>query len=370
MVYRAIGLMSGSSMDGLDIAFVELDDSGGTWQYEVRASSCVPYSNEWVGKLKQAPALGAYAYLQLHAEYGRYLGQQVNSFIDEHHLHHQVQLVASHGHTAFHAPGDGFTAQLGDGAAIAAVTGINVVSDLRSMDVALGGQGAPIVPVGEMLLWKGFDYFANFGGIANISARQAEVFTAFDVCPANSVLNTLAQLKGLLYDDNGSLARNGTIHQPLLHALNGLPYYAAPYPKSLANTFGSGVVYPLVQSYALPVQDALCTYVEHIAQQVSAAVGLATQGTEQPVAGGLPKKMLVTGGGAFNGYLMGRLAEYLAPLGVGIEIPAAETVQYKEAIVMALLGVLRWREENTVLASVTGASRNSIGGAVWIGQEA
>ncbi len=369
MVYRAIGLMSGSSMDGLDIAFVELDDSGGTWQYEVRAASCAPYSDVWLNKLRQAPALGAYAYLQLHAEYGRYLGHQVNNFIDEFHLHHQIQIVASHGHTVFHAPDEGFTAQLGDGAAIAAATGINVVSDLRSMDVALGGQGAPIVPVGEMLLWKGFDYYVNFGGIANISAKQGDTFTAFDVCPANSVLNMLAQLKGLLYDGNGSIAQSGTVNQPLLDALNALPYYTAPYPKSLANTFGTGEVYPLVQSYALTVQDALCTYVEHIAQQVAAAIGLATQGTDHQLAAGA-KKMLVTGGGAFNGYLMGRLAKYLDPLGISVEIPAAETVQYKEAIVMALLGVLRWREENTVLASVTGASRSSIGGAVWIGQEA
>lgn len=362
MVYRAIGLMSGSSLDGLDIVFVELDDSGGTWQYEVKASACVEYSAEWIEKLQAVRTLSAHDYFTLDAEYGRFIGHEVNRFITDNHLHHKIQLIASHGHTVFHAPAAGVTVQLGDGATIAAITGINTVSSLRAMDVALGGQGAPIVPVGEKLLWAGYDYFLNIGGIANITIRNGNAFTAFDVCPANRVLNMLALLKGRPYDQSGALASAGSVHEELLTALNGLAYYAQPKPKALANEFGTDVVYPLIQLYYLSAEDALRTYAEHIAQQValSAANGAETAG----------KKMLVTGGGAFNGFLLERLRAHLSRLGIEVVVPEAETVQYKEAIIMALLGVLRWREENTVLSSVTGATRSSIGGAVWMGQEA
>ncbi len=366
--------MSGSSLDGLDIAFVELDDSGSTWRYEVRASQCVEYDACWINKLTTAKLLGAFDYLALHAEYGRYIGTQVNNFIHNHHLHHQIQLIACHGHTVFHAPELGLTSQLGDGAAIAAITGINVVSDLRAMDVALGGQGAPIVPMGEKLLWREADYFLNIGGIANVSFRNDNTFIAFDVCPANRVLNMLAHLEGNIFDDGGAIAAMGTINIDLLAALNGLDYYKKPSPKALANEFGTDVVFPLVQSYKIPVSDALRTYVEHIATQVSLAAAKLANAKQinvplQEVAAPA-KKMLVTGGGAFNTFLVERLAATLRPLNITLEIPAPEIVQYKEAVVMALLGVLRWREENTVLCSVTGATRSSIGGGVWIGQEA
>lgn len=362
MVYRAIGLMSGSSLDGLDIVFVELDDSGGTWQYEVKASACVEYNAEWLEKLQAVRTLSAHDYFTLDAEYGRFIGHEVNRFITDNHLHHKIQLIASHGHTVFHAPAAGVTVQLGDGATIAAITGINTVSSLRAMDVALGGQGAPIVPVGEKLLWAGYDYFLNIGGIANITTRNGNAFTAFDVCPANRMLNMLALLKGKPYDQNGALAAAGLVHEDLLTALNGLAYYALPKPKALANEFGTDVVYPLIQLFYLSAEDALRTYVEHIAQQVA----LATSNGEVTTG----KKMLVTGGGAFNSFLLERLTAHLSPLGIEVVVPEAEAVQYKEAIIMALLGVLRWREENTVLNSVTGATRSSIGGAVWMGQEA
>ena len=364
--------MSGSSLDGLDVAFVELDDSGGVWNYVVKAAKCVEYSGDWLKWLQQAKTLGAYAYLQLHSAFGKYIGEQVNLFIHENQLHHQVQLIASHGHTVFHAPGQGFTAQLGDGAAIAATTGINVVSDLRAMDVALGGQGAPIVPVGELLLWKGVDYFLNIGGIANISARDGDKSIAFDVCPANRVLNLLAGLQGLPYDHSGTIARAGTVDENLLAVLNGLGYYAAPYPKSLANEFGTDEVFPLVQSFGLSVQDALRTCVEHIAQQVALAAVKPSPTVNATANNAMVdnKRMLVTGGGALNNFLVERIVALLSASNISVELPPVETVQFKEAIVMALLGVLRWREENTVLNTVTGASRNSIGGAVWIGQEA
>ncbi len=178
MIYRVIGLMSGSSLDGLDIAFVELDEQGGSWNYEIKAASCYRYNNEMIEQLAGATTLPAYEYQLLHTSYGKHIGSQVNTFIEENSLEHQVQLIASHGHTTFHVPHLGMTAQLGDGAAIAAETGINVVSDLRALDVAFGGQGAPIVPIGEQLLLKDYSMFLNLGGIANITASNTAGYIA------------------------------------------------------------------------------------------------------------------------------------------------------------------------------------------------
>ena len=431
MVYKVIGLMSGSSLDGLDIVYAHLQETVSTikgnvrkWEYSILHADCYPYTEEWQDKLATARDLPAGEYLLLHTAYGQYLGEQVLRFVDTHNLHYQVQLIASHGHTTFHLPEKKMTAQLGDGAALAAVTKINVVSDLRAMDVALGGQGAPIVPVGERLLLKDYTYFLNLGGIANVSAYGA----AFDVCPANRVLNELAALAGKehdeaeglvgkTFDEGGRMAARGQVNDELLQRLNKLPYYDKPYPKSLANEFGTETVLPVVKeairgragsdagvgkgiSVGISIYDALRTYVEHIAVQVQRAVeglraeGVPGGGTERSPDGGGEnssvggtgqsgklsddktgqtadgEKMLVTGGGAHNIFLVSRLQKLLAPLGVEVVVPEAQLVDYKEALVMALIGVLRWREENNVFASVTGASRDSIGGAVWIGQEA
>ncbi len=363
MVYRAIGIMSGSSLDGLDMVLAELDDAGGKWSYTLKAQACYAYTPEWENRLRQATTLNAYDYLLLHSAYGRYIGEAVNRFIEENQLHHQVQLVASHGHTSFHAPQLGMTGQLGDGATIAAVTGINVVSDLRAMDVALGGQGAPIVPMGEKLLLGDYTYLLNLGGIANISANLPDNYIAYDICPANRVLNMLAALEGKAFDEDGRIAASGQVHTPLLTQLNSLAYYRQPYPKSLANNFGTDEVFPLVESFNLSVADALRTYTEHIALQIGYAVNQLQKAPGEA-------RLLATGGGALNGFLISRLRQVLQPLGVEVVIPDTVLIQYKEALIMALLGVLRWREENTVLASVTGAARSSIGGAVWIGQEA
>jgi anhydro-N-acetylmuramic acid kinase len=398
MVYKVIGLMSGSSLDGLDLAYVHLQErvptstsAPRTWEFSLLHSATYPYDEIWRQRLASAPGLSALDYQLLHVEYGAWLGEQVLRFVEEHGLHYNVQLIASHGHTAFHWPARRMTAQLGDGAAIAAITRINVVSDLRAMDLALGGQGAPIVPIGERLLLPGYEFFLNLGGIANISRHAmirpvaggnaaAETHVAFDVCPANRVLNALVEPTGSAYDKDGELAATGRVDNTLLRQLDALPYYAMPYPKSLANEFGTGTVLPLIRARmdaGLAVADALRTYVEHIAEQISRAVSLlaAEPARGSGVAAGSasdipPPRLLATGGGAHNRFLVSRLRDRLEPRGVEIVVPEDSLVDYKEALVMALIGVLRWREENNVLASVTGASRDSIGGAVWIGQEA
>ncbi len=364
MIYRAIGIMSGSSLDGLDIAFAEFTETGGKWGHEILEAECFEYSKEWEDKLRQAVLLPALDYQLLHTEYGHYIGKRINGFIERYGLEHKVNLIASHGHTSFHLPGQQMTAQLGDGAAIAAETGLNVVSDLRSLDVALGGQGAPIVPIGEKLLFAGYDHFLNIGGIANISIHKHGKCIAYDVCAANRVLNMLAGEEGLQYDDGGQLAASGNVNEDLLGKLNSLEYYSKAYPKSLANSFGTDVVYPIIKASGVAVKDGLRTYVEHIALQVGNAVA---DDEPQTTDDRRVRNLLVTGGGAMNNFLIERLKTLLAEKAIEVVIPGERTIQYKEAVIMALIGILRWREEENVLPSVTGASRGSVGGALWIG---
>lgn len=361
MVYHVIGTMSGSSLDGLDIVFASLTEVRGQWTYEIVAAESLPYEPAWIERLSSATTLPARDYLLLHAAYGHYTGQRINAFISKHHLEHKVHFIASHGHTTFHIPAEKMTAQLGDGAAIAAVTGLPVISDLRAMDVALGGQGAPIVPIGEQFLLPGYAWWLNLGGIANISAQTTAGFTAFDVCPCNRVLNGLAAALGRDYDDGGALAAGGVTDETLLAQLNALPYYAQPWPKSLANDFGTDTILPLLEQQRISVQGKLRTYTVHIAQQIAAAVKALR---EQGAASG-PSRMLVTGGGAFNTFMVNTIHEALQPYEVDVIVPDAMTVNFKEALVMALIGALRWRQENNVLSAVTGATRDSIGGALW-----
>jgi anhydro-N-acetylmuramic acid kinase len=356
--------MSGSSLDGLDIVFAEFLENAGSWNFEIRAANCYEYSPEWKERLQNATSLSALDYQLLHADYGHYLGKEVNRFIEDNQLHYQVGLIASHGHTTFHLPSKKMTAQLGDGAAIAATTQLPVVTDLRALDIAFGGQGAPIVPVGEKLLLKDYDLFLNLGGIANISFNYPEKYVAFDVCPANRVLNLLAGLVNKEYDEGGEMAALGNVNEQLLSQLNAYEYYKLPYPKSLANNFGTEQIFPLLKSFGLPHNDLLRTYVEHIVQQIKLAI-VNNFKPQTPTP-----KLLVTGGGAFNKFLIERLKDQLLPTGIEIVIPDEHLVKYKEALVMGLIGVLRWRQEYNVLSSVTGAERDSIGGAVWIGQEA
>ncbi len=390
MVYRVLGLMSGSSLDGLDLCYAHFQETSGKWSYEIKKADCYAYSPDWVNRLQQATELNAKDYMVLHVEYGHYLGELVNRFLEGNGLAYQVQLIGSHGHTTFHIPSQKMTAQLGDGASLAAETGINTVSDLRAMDLALGGQGAPIVPIGERMLLGDYEYFLNLGGIANISANleilpgsvarsnytaesnatiAAPITIAFDVCPANRVLNLLSNEIGKEYDDKGQVAQSGKVHQELLAQLNQLEYYQLDFPKSLANDFGTDVVYPLIKKSGCSTADGMRTMVEHILYQIKTSIQ-KLENNHAGHAGSKPKQLVATGGGVFNDFLVKRLSEDLEKENIKVVIPEENVIKYKEALIMGLMAVLRWREENNVFSSVTGARRDSIGGAVWIGQEA
>ncbi len=344
---KVLGLMSGTSLDGLDLAYVEFDDENPSI-YRIIKAETFPYTKSWTEKLRTAYELSGSDLMLLHAEYGEFLGENINFFLDKNNLP-VPDIVASHGQTVFHQPEKRMTFQLGSGAHIAAVTGIDTVCDFRIQDVALGGQGAPLVPIGDKILFGDYTYCLNIGGFANISYDdESNERIAFDVVPANIVLNHYVARKGMAYDDEGKISATGKIHKALLARLNELGYFSKPLPKSLGWEFVEQQVIPLINSFDLPVEDILRTYTEHIAMQIGRIAGKG--------------KMLVTGGGAFNRFLTERIQHYSGALAV---IPDKETIQFKEALIFALLGYLKIKNRINVLKSVTGARKNHIAGILF-----
>jgi anhydro-N-acetylmuramic acid kinase len=341
--------MSGTSLDGLDLAFCEFTRDEKSWAYRIHCAETIPYSDHWKELLSCLESGSALDYVTADIEYGHLLGRLTREFIDRNNL--VPGFIASHGHTIFHQPGKRITSQIGRGSAIAAESGYPVICDFRSLDVALGGQGAPLVPVGDALLFNDFDFCLNLGGFANISCQKADGRIAFDICPVNIVMNQLAMQSGHDYDPRGMLAAGGTVSQKLLETLNALPYYHLSFPKSLGKEWVVEHISPLLKDSALSMNDLLRTFCEHIAMQVAAAAG------EQK-----PAKMLVTGGGAFNDFLISRIRHHAAQ---EIIIPDSNTINYKEALIFAFLGVLRQRNEINCLQSVTGAEKDSSGGAIY-----
>lgn len=345
--YKALGLMSGTSLDGVDIAFVHFEKEEGKWHFEWLNTACIEYDSVWKTKLQQAPSLTGLELSLLHQEYGFYLGNIVREFILT--SAKTPDLIASHGHTVFHQPEKKLTLQIGSGQAIANVTGIKTVTEFRTKDVLMGGQGAPLVPIGDALLFSDYDFCLNIGGIANISFRKNNERYAYDICPANIMLNALASERGLSYDDRGMLSQQGKINTTLLEALNELPFYESDFPKSLGREWVDKNIFPLINSFTLNTEDALATCCEHIAFQIGRVA--SSSGT-----------MLVTGGGAWNDFLIERIKHYSFS---EIIIPDKNIVNFKEALIFALLGVLRLREEINCLKSVTGAEEDSVGGVVY-----
>ena len=344
--YSAIGLMSGTSLDGLDICHVKFSKSE-NWSFEILATETISYKENWKLKLQNANQLSAEDLLALDKEFGFFLGEKTQEFILKQNIS-ELDVIASHGHTVFHQPHRKFTLQIGDGRAIKIITNKTVVYDFRSQDVLMGGNGAPLVPIGDELLFSEFDACLNLGGFSNISLKKNEERIAFDISPVNVVLNFFAEKLGKKYDENGDFAKNGNINLAILEQLNALNFYKKQHPKSLGIEFVNAEIFPLLNNET--PETILATFTEHIAIQISKVFN------ENQL-----KKVLVTGGGAFNAYLIEKLKEKTTS---EIIIPDEKIINFKEALIFALMGVLRMNNEANVLCSATGSSANHSSGII------
>ena len=351
---QAIGLMSGTSLDGLDVCCCTFQRTNGKWSFEMDAAKGYSYPEDMKQKLGTgAQQMSALEFITFHSAYGKFLGERVNEFMAEFNI--KPDIIASHGHTIFHEPQKKIMYQIGDGAAIAAETRIPVVSDFRRLDIMLGGQGAPLVPIGDRRLFADYDYCLNIGGFSNISFEQGERRIAFDISPVNYVINHYCRQIGLEFDRDGLIARKGNIHQPLLDELNNMEFYHMEGPKSLGREWVETLVYPMLEKYNLPLEDMLRTFDEHAAYQVSRVI------LAHPMPQGTGK-LLITGGGAFNKFLIERIGA-LCPC--EIVIPDRKIIEYKEALIFAFLGALYMADEPSCLSSVTGAPIDNIGGMLF-----
>lgn len=342
--------MSGTSVDGLDVCCATFFKYAGQWRFKIDCARGYAYPPELQETLRSGVQdMSAREFVAFHSAYGHYLGQRVRDFMAEFRV--KPGLVASHGSTVFHEPGKGIMFQIGDGAAIAAETGLPVVSDFRRLDIMLGGQGAPLVPIGDELLFCNYDACLNIGGFSNISFREGGRRVAFDISPVNYVINRCCRPLGLDMDRDGLLASSGRVDPALLEQLDGLDYYGRPWPKSLGREWVEAQVFPLLDASGLPVRDLLRTYYEHCARQLARVV--------QP-----GWRVLVTGGGAWNRFLIQRMT---ALSGCTLFVPEPALVEFKEALIFAFLGVLYMAGEPSCLSSVTGASRDNIGGMLFKG---
>jgi len=342
-----IGVMSGTSLDGLDLCYAQFTLNNSVWDYQILLTEDEVYPEEVKNKLASAQLMNALSYARLNSDYGIFLGQRIKAFIDKHSI--KPDLISSHGHTIFHQPSNRFTAQIGSGACIAAETGINTICDFRSVDVALNGQGAPLVPIGDRYLFTDCDYCLNLGGFSNISFETENKRIAFDICPVNYVLNHYMNSVGEDYDNDGETARSGKVDEKLLNELNNLSYYTRSSPKSLGREDVENTFIPLIDSHNIELNNKLATFCEHVSIQIS-----------NNIKGG---KILMTGGGAFNTYLVERM-KINSPHST-YHIPDAQTVKFKEALIFAFLGVLYLYDIPNCLTSVTGAKKDNIGGALY-----
>jgi anhydro-N-acetylmuramic acid kinase len=307
--YKVIGLMSGSSLDGVDLAYCEFRLDGEQIDFDLLIAETIPFDETWISRLQHLPTQNALTFAKTHVYFGHYLGELLNDFIKRCAI--TPDFIASHGHTIFHDPDRRFTTQIGEGGAIAAITKRTVISDFRTQDIAINGEGTPIAPAADRYLFSEYDLMMNIGGIANVTCNARGKYIAFDTSAANQILNVLASFRDLEYDKDGELAAQGTLVPSILEELEKLEYFKLPKKEY---------------------------------------------------------RLLVTGGGGFNGFLIKKIQEKVLPLKVKVEVPTPEIIEYKEAILMGLMGVLRMEKRVNCFSSVTGANRDTVGGAVYLGK--
>jgi anhydro-N-acetylmuramic acid kinase len=335
--------MSGTSLDGLDIAHMTFVLHKNKWEYQLGESKTIPYSLFWQKELKNLSTKNKTYISEINKEYGKYLSKCINDFVQENKLN--IDLICSHGHTIFHEPQKKITLQIGDGKIIAKKCQKPVVFDFRSKDVELGGQGAPLVPVGDHLLFSEYKYCLNLGGFSNFSFHDKEKRIAFDISPLNVVLNKYSNLLGYPYDDKGNIARSGLLNKELFDELNQLKYYHDKAPKSLGMEWVNENFIPIVEKHKETNENILRTCLEHFAFQI----GYKLENGQ----------CLLTGGGAFNTFLIERINHFS---NAEIIIPEKKLIEFKEALVFGFLGVLKLENQINCYKSVTGAKRDSIVG--------
>jgi len=345
---RILGLMSGTSLDGLDLALCEFWRDEEIFHYQIIQAQTFEYSKDIITKLRYIFDSNALAFCQVEVEFSNFMAQCVNQLLGR--IEKKPHYLASHGHTVFHQPERGLTKQIGSGAILAAKTGIPTICDFRTTDVALEGQGAPLVPIGDKLLFPQYDGCLNLGGIANISRYNSNTISAYDISLCNIPLNFLSEKYGFDYDKNGTLAQKGNINPHLLNKLNQPEYFLQQGAKSIGFEFFANFYLPLLENTQLSVEDKLRTVCEHIATQIVHHLKEL-------------KTVLVTGGGAKNSFLINLIKE---KTDTQITIPEEQLIEFKEALIFAFLGYLRVNEENNCLHEVTGAKRDSCGGAIYI----
>ena len=345
-----LGLMSGTSLDGLDLALCTFVGIEGKYSYKIIAAKTVEYSSVWKKRLSEVKGSAAEDYFTLDVVYANYVADEINLFLKAAQM--KPELIASQGHTVFHQPKKGFTTQLGSGAIIAAHTQITTVCDFRSLDVALGGQGAPLVPIGDALLFGNYEACLNIGGIANISFVKDGKRMAYDVCEANMLLNLLAERAGKSFDKGGVMARSGIVDEKLLAKMNGQEYYAQKGAKSMGREWFEINIQDLLDNKQ-NINDLLATATEHIATIIAQELNHHDL-----------KNVLISGGGAFNSFLIETLRSKTK---CEIIVPKDEIINFKEAVIFAFLGFLRIHQKTNTLKSVTGALKDSVGGAVYLG---
>ena len=338
--YTVLGVMSGTSLDGIDLAICAFTKNQ-QWEYKIMKSNTLKYPIYWKSKLATIHTQKKATVEQTDIQFGKYIGKIINIFLEG----EKIDFIASHGHTIFHQPENNYNLQIGCGKTISQTTKITTINDFRSLDISLNGQGAPLVPIGDLLLFPKHKYCINLGGFANISIKNNEEIIAFDICPANIVLNDICKELGIEYDYNGDISREGKIIPTLLEQLNKLEFYIKKAPKSLAREWVEEHVFPILKNHN--PKDLLCTFCEHIAIQIGKFSA--------------DESALFTGGGVYNSFLMERVTFHSK---AKVLTPNKELIEFKESLIFAFLGVLRIRDEVNCLQSVTGADRDNCGGVI------
>lgn len=345
--FSIIGLMSGTSVDGLDIAYCTFTPKYG---FKIVKAQTIEYPIQLKLLLVNNLKLDNNQLFELDAYLGKFFGESVKVFLNHFNLP-PPKAIASHGHTVLHNPAKGYTVQIGKGSAIAAQTGLPVVCDFRSSDVSYGGQGAPLVPIGDKLLFSEYDYCLNLGGFANISYQSGTARIAYDIGPCNLPANMIMSLFfGRSFDRNGERGKQGKILPKLLQQLDNMPYYRKKPPKSLGREWVEKKLMPILKREG-HWDDVLRTYYEHIAGKIAIAI--------EKEKG----RVLVTGGGVHNSFLIDLIKQKTK---AEIVLPNKTLIDFKEALIFAFLGYLRIHQKTNVMKTVTGAKKDNIGGCIYL----